>query len=277
MLQTHPLLRLRLKNSAREKVPPRTIPRANAFQKFILLFRRNARLLWRDKTVFSMLALPPVIALMEILFASAVGSESDRAPFIFGLLAFLVLLTSALLVQNEISRERPVYQYENRTRTLLFPYVLSKVWLAGLLAVYQSLVWTVLHAAGTGMAGGSAVLLSYGITIFMISLIGGIVGLLVSALAKTSMSAANWLLLFTVPPLIFSGSILPTGNLTVPFLILSGIDPLRYALNALLTISGYGEGLANTLFRDWSILGIMVLCLIALLMGIQARTGNTST
>ena len=277
MLQTHPLLRLRLKNNSREKVPPRIIPRANALQKYILLIRRNARLLWRDKTVFSMLVLPPVIALVEILFASAAGSEPDRVPFIFGLLVFLVLLTSALLVQNEISKERVVYQHENRTGTVLFPYVLSKVWLVGLLAVYQGLVWMVLHAVATGLAGGLPVLLSYGITVFLISLVGGIVGLLVSALARKPMSATNWLLLFTIPQLIFSGSIIPAGNLAVPFQVVSWIDPLRYALDALLRTSGYGEGLAGALLMDWFVMAIISLCLIIILLGIQGRTGNTST
>lgn len=270
MLQTHPLLRLRLKNSSQEKVPPRIIPRANALQKFILLIRRNARLLLRDKTVLSLLALPPLVALLDFIFAAATRSQPDRAPWIFGSLAFLVLLTSALLVQNEISKERSVYQYENRTRTLLFPYVLSKVWLVGVLAAYQGVVWTVIHAVATGLAAGVQVLLLYAITVFLVSFIGGIVGLLVSALSRKPTSAANWLLLLTIPQLIFSGA-------TVPLNVLSWINPLRYALDALLRISGYGEGLVSALLGDWLVLGLMSLCLIAILMGIQGRTGNTST
>jgi hypothetical protein len=52
MLQTRPLLRLRLRNTSQEKLPPPIIPRANAVQRLGLLIRRNTRLLWRIKRRF---------------------------------------------------------------------------------------------------------------------------------------------------------------------------------------------------------------------------------
>jgi ABC-type multidrug transport system ATPase subunit len=277
MLQTHPLLRLRLRTSSQEKLPPRIIPRANAIQKFILLMRRNARLLWREKTVISMLGIPPLIALSDLVLAPATRSEPDRVTLIFSMLVFLVLLTSALLVQNEIFKERVVYQYENRTKTLLFPYILSKVWLVGILAVYQGFVWIIIHVIATRMAEGSQILFPYYITLSLISFIGGLLGLMASALSTKAMRSTNWLLLFTVPQLIFSGSMIPGSNLTFPVNLLSGINPSRYALEALLTTSGYGEGSAGALLPDWFILVIISLCLIALLMGIQQRAEDTST
>jgi ABC transport system ATP-binding/permease protein len=277
MLQTHPLLRLRLRNSSGEKLPPRLIPRASAAQKFFLLIRRNARLLWREKTMFSMLAIPPLIALIDFIFASNTRSEPERAPLIFGMLIFLVLLTSALLVQNEIYKESAVYPSENRTGTLLLPYVLSKVWLAGILALYQGLVWTILHAVATGLTQGFQVLLPYGITVFLISFIGGILGLIVSALSKKPTTTAHWLLLFTVPQFIFSRAMIPSANSNFPFNFLAGINPSRYALDALLTISGYGESVAASALSGWLVLVIMSLVLIVLLLGIQQRAGKLST
>lgn len=277
MLQTHPLLRLRLKNNSQDKLPPRIIPRANAIQKFFLLIIRNARLLWREKTVFSMLGIPPLIALADLVLAPAARAEPNPTPLIFGMLVFLVLLTSALLVQNEIFKERAVYQYENRTKTLLFPYILSKVWLVGILAVYQGFVWTIIHVVATGMAEGSQILFPYCITVILISFIGGLFGLIASVLSTKAMRSTNWLLLFTVPQLIFSGPTIPGLNLTFPANLLVEINPSRYALEALLATSGYGEGLASALLGDWFILLIMSLCLIALLMGIQQRAGNAST
>ena len=273
MLQTHPLLRLRLRNSSQEKVPPRIIPRANAAQKFILFIRRNARLLWREKTVFSMLGIPPLIALADFVLAPAISSQPDRAPLIFGMLVFLVLLTSALLVQNEIFKERAIYQYENRTKTLLVPYILSKVWLVAILAVYQGLVWTIFHAAATGLAEGPQILFPYCITVILAAFIGGLLGLVASTLSTQAMRSTNWLLLFTVPQLIFSGAIIPRANLALPFDVLLAINPARYALEALLTAGGYGEGFAMALLGDWFLLAIISLGLIALLMGIQQRAG----
>jgi len=274
LLQTRPLLRLRLRNTSQEKLPPPIIPRANAAQKLMLLIRRNSRLLWRDKTVYSMLAIPPLIALVDFVFSSTTSSEPDRAPMIFGLLVFLVLLTSALLVQNEIFKERAIYQYENRTRTLLFPYILSKVWLVGILAIYQGLVWTVIHFIATRMAENIQVLLPYGITLFLVAFMGGVLGLIISAWSKRAMTTTNWLLLLTVPQLMFSGAIIPVMNFNFPFNILSGVNPSRYALEALLATSGYGEGFNITPLINWFVLAIMSLGLIVLLVGIQQGAGS---
>ena len=153
LLQTRPLLRIRLRNSSKEKLPPAIIPRASAVQKLILLIRRNFRLLWRDKTAFLMLAIPPLVALVHFVLSSntqlnPVVGDPSRPPIVLGLFVFLVILTAALLVQNEIFKERAVYQREHRTSSLLFPYILSKVWLVGILAIYQGLVWTIIHSFG---------------------------------------------------------------------------------------------------------------------------------
>jgi ABC transport system ATP-binding/permease protein len=268
MLQTHPLLRLRLRNNSQEKLPPAIIPRANAAQKLILLIRRNARLLWRDKTVFSMLAIPPLIALVDFLLSST--TMVDRLPINFGLLIFLVLLTSALLVQNEIFKERAVYQRENRTRSLAFPYILSKVWLVGALAIYQGLVWTIIHFAATGMTVGLQVLFPYGFTLFLVAFIGGILGLIASAVSRSAMMTTSWVLLFTLPQLLLSGSIIPLANLNSPFRLLSGVNPSRYAFEILLAISGYGQELINVdRSIHWFTLATLSLCLMILLIGIQ--------
>jgi len=273
MLQTHPLIRIRLRNSSQEKVPPAIIPRASNTQKFILLVRRNFRLLWREKTVFLMLAVPPLVAPVDFILSS----DSNRAPTVFGLIVFLVLLTAALLVQNEIFKERAIYQRENRTSSLAFPYILSKVWLIGILAIYQGLVWAIIHFAATGMIGGLQVLSIYAITFFLVAFIGGILGLMASVLSRTAMTTTGWVLLLTVPQLVLSGAVIPTASLTFPFNFLSQLNPSRYALETLLATSGYAQGLNITPLSYWSILVIMSLSLIVLLVGIQRGAGRIRT
>jgi ABC transport system ATP-binding/permease protein len=277
MLQTHPLIRIRLRNSSQEKLPPAIIPRANTAQKLILLIRRNFRLLWRDKTLFSMLAIPLLIALVDFGLSSTTVLDSERAPIIFGLLVFLILLTSTSLVQNEIFKERAVYQRENRTSSLAFPYILSKVWLVGMLAVYQGLVWAIIHFAATGLTGGFQVLSADATTFFLVAFIGGILGLIVSAFSRTIVTSTNWVLLLTVPQLLLSQAVIPTGKLIFPFNFLSRLNPSRYALETLLATSAYGQGLNVNLFSDWSILVIMSLGLVVLLVGIQQGAGKGRT
>ncbi|MCI0549546.1 MAG: ATP-binding cassette domain-containing protein [Anaerolineae bacterium] len=237
LLQTRPLLRLRLRNSSKEKLPPPIIPRANNTQKLILLIRRNFRLLWRDKVGFLMLAIPPLVAFVHFMLSST-REASNRLPIVFDLFVFLVVLTAAMLVQNEIFKERAAYRREQRTSSLLFPYILSKLWLVGLLAMYQGFVWTIIHSFGQiGSAGGSQVLLSSGITLALVAFVGGILGLMVSALSGRTMPTTGWVLLLTIPQLLFI------------------VNPLNH----------------------WSRLVLMSLFLIVLLVGIQHGTGNVRT
>jgi len=274
LMQTRPLLRLRLRNNLGEKLPPPIVPRANAVQKLILLITRSTRLVWREKSLLAMLAVPPLVALINFVFSTTIGSDLLRAPIIFGTFIFLVSLSSGLLVQNEIFKERVVYHYESRTTTLLFPYILSKVWLVGMLAIYQGIVWTILYFLATAMTESAQVLLSYGITIFLVAFTGGMVGLLASAGSKRAMTTTSWLLLFIVPQLILCGAIIPTANLSYPLWLLSAINPARYALDAMLAILGYGEVSRLPVLNDWSALAIIGVGLIALLAVIQQRAGS---
>jgi len=214
LLQTRPLIRMRLRNSSKEKLPPPTIPRAGPVQKLFLLIRRNFRLLWRDKTVLMMLVVPPLVALVHFAFSSTaqitpIVGGTNSPPIVFGLLVFLVILTSALLVRDEISKERAIYQRERRTSSLLLPYIFSKVWLVGILAIYQGLVWTILQSLEeirTGLAGGFQALLPSAITLCLLAFVGGILGLIVSALSRTQWATLGLVLLLTIPQilLIFS-------------------------------------------------------------------------
>jgi|GEM_PF-962666 len=273
MLQTHPLLRIRLRNSSQEKVPPAIIPRASNTQKLILLIRRNFRLLWRDKTLFLMLAIPPLIALVNALLFSTAIVDPAYQPMIFGFHVFLVLLTSGLLFQNEIFKERAVYQRENRTSSLAFPYILSKVWLVGILALYQGLVWAIIHFAAIGLTGGLQVLSSYAITFLLVALIGGMLGLLASTVSRSAMTTTSWVLLFTIPQLLLSGSVIPLADLNSPFRFFSQINPSRYALETLLAISGYRQEFINVdRSIHWFTLVTLSLCLMILLVAIQQGT-----
>ncbi len=87
---------------------------------------------------------------------------------------------------------------------MLLPYILSKVWLVGVLAIYQGLVWTIIHSFGKlGGAGGAQSLLPFGITLVLLAFVGGVLGLIVSASSKTLVKTTGWVLLLTIPQLLF--------------------------------------------------------------------------
>ena len=275
MLQTRPLLRLRLRNNSQEKLPPPIIPRASGIQKMTLQFGRDVRLLWREKRWLWMLVIPPLIALVDFALTPATISNPNLAPIVYGLVVFLVLLTTALLVQNEIFKERVMFWLETRTASISFPYILSKVVLVGFLAMYQGLVWTLIHFAA-GRAAGLQ-LIPYGITLGLVALIGGILGLIASALSRTATAITNWVIGLTLPQLVLSGSIVPLANLNFLFRLLSVVNPSRYALEALLAMNGSPVGASGNPFGYWSILAIMSLGLIVVLLVIQQSAANRKT
>ena len=242
MLQTRPLLRIRLRNSSKEKLPPPIVPRASLLQKFLLLVRRNSRLLWRERTGWRLLIIPLVVALVYFFLASLLPLNADRSSLSPGLLTFLIMLTSAFLVQNEIFREGTVYQREHRTSPLLLPYVLAKVWLVGIWSIYQGVVWTILHSfgelgiVGTTQAGVMQALIPTGLTFTLTAFVGGVLGLIVSSFSRTTMTM-GWVILLTIPLLLFF------------------LDP----------------------FTHWSKLAVISLLLIALLMGIQQGAARVRT
>ena len=121
---------------------------------------------------------------------------------------------------------------------MLFPYVLSKVWLVAVFAIYQGLVWTIVNAFGQlGVAGGVQSLLPFGVTLMLLALVGGLLGLIVSASSRTAVRTTGWVLLLTIPQLLFI------------------FNPLSH----------------------WAGLVILSLFLILILFGIQQRAGNVMT
>jgi ABC-type multidrug transport system ATPase subunit len=274
LLQSRPLLRLRLRNATEEKLPPAAIPRATGMQKIILLVRRNLRLLWREKTLLSMLAAPPLIALVYYFLFSSMVADPNRGAIIMGLLVFVVLLTSALLVQNEISKERAVFQRENRAVSISLPYILSKTWLVGALAAYQGLIWTVVRFVMTPEPASLQGSLASLIILSLLAFTGGILGLIVSALSGAAMTNSTWMLLLTVPQFILSGAIVPAAGLGVPFNLLAAINPSRYALESLLTAAGDAQAVNTTLWSNSVALAAISLFLVVILARIQQGAGR---
>jgi ABC-type multidrug transport system permease subunit len=76
--------------------------------------------------------------------------------------------------------------------------------------------------------------------------------------------------------LILSGVIVPAENLSFPLNVLAGINPSRYALDALLVSSGYREGISAIPVNHWFAFVLIGLGLIVLLVVVQQRAENAS-
>jgi ABC-type multidrug transport system ATPase subunit len=218
-----------------------------AIRQFVILSARNIKIISRDRTgLFLMLAVAPLVGLLDLILAGAMGSAlfdyqdgdfANAATSLFILVIYGVLV-GGLSQMREIVKEQAIYKRERMVNIQILPYVLSKMWVAALLALYHAAAYLILHYIGFTMPGGWIVFaLSY-ITIVLSTYAGMMLGLFASALAPNANSVPLILILLMVPQIVLAGALVPLpGTVT-------GAISARWAFEALMGITGPGSDVA---------------------------------
>ena len=184
-----------------------------AIRQWITLSRRYLEVLLRDKlTLLILFAQAPMIALMTYF---VMGADQPR-DFVYFVLALVAVWFGTSVSAREIIRERPVYNRERMVNLGLLPYLASKLFVLGIIVLLQCLMLFVplkfFDLAGlmpmpgelSGIPQLWAMLLTAGV--------GIAVGLLVSALVRTSEMATSLVPLILIPQILFSGLVgVPSG------------------------------------------------------------------
>ncbi len=193
-----------------------------------------------------MLAAAPVIGALDLLLAPAMG----KAPFSFtggnaasgGITLFLMtiyaLLVGGMSQMREFVKEADIFRRERLVNLRILPYVVSKVWVALLLAFWHGLAYTIMHYIAFKMPGGFTEFLQVYITMVLAVMTAMMLGLLASAIAPNAASAPLTLIMFFVPLIVLSGALAP-----IPPAI-SQIASTRWAFQGLLGIVGAGSDVA---------------------------------
>jgi ABC-type multidrug transport system ATPase subunit/pSer/pThr/pTyr-binding forkhead associated (FHA) protein len=230
-------------------VTPRRTP--SAIRQFLALSSRNVRLLTRDRfALVLMLAAAPALALLDFfitkrdMFDPLLG---DTARIVTNTNTIIVnaMLVGALAQAREIIKDRDIYKRERLVNLKIGPYILSKVWVAAVLALYQAAAWVVIRNLAVDMPGGASEFGSFYLTMVLVTFCGMMLGLFASAAAPTEDSVTLIIALLIVPQVLFSGAHLPVHQLDTPVRMQTDIMPSRWAFEALITIGGQGADLAN--------------------------------
>jgi len=220
---------------------------ATGVRQFFILSARNAKILTRDRTsLILMLAAAPLIGMLDFILASGMGrnlfnyetGEFDaliRSYFMLGMNAVLV---GALSQMREIVKESEIYRRERLVNLKILPYVLSKMWVAGLLALYQAAAFTILHYLAFEMPGGGIEFLLIYISMVFVCFGGMMLGLFSSTLAPNANTVPFIVILLIIPQIIFGGSLIPVPS------TLSGITSTRWIFEDLVNISDIGSDIA---------------------------------
>jgi hypothetical protein len=197
-----------------------------------------------------MLAAAPLLAALDFLITERDMFDSllgDSARIITNTNTMIVnaMLVGALAQMREISKDKDIYRRERLVNLGIAPYVLSKVWVAAVLALYQAIWWVSIRYLAVDMPGGMETVTGIYVTVVLVTFAGMMLGLFASAIAPSEDSVALIVALLIVPQVLFSGAHLPVHKMNPIVRQQMDIMPSRWAFEALITLGEHGKDVAH--------------------------------
>jgi ABC transport system ATP-binding/permease protein len=237
------------------EAPSRPAPaqQVSSWRQFMILSARNLRILSRDRaSLILMLLTAPLISLLD--FILAIGLGRDLFAFEDGnlnnvIISLVVLINNGIMVaglaqMRELVKEREIYRRERLVNLRLMPYIMSKVWLAALLAVYMAAAFTISRTVAFVTPGGTLEVMLLFVTLTLLLMAGMMLGLFASALAPNAASAPLLLVPLIIPQIVLSGAMVPLpSHITSP-------ASSRWAFQATMAIGGGGSDVAADVCWD---------------------------
>jgi ABC-type multidrug transport system ATPase subunit/predicted component of type VI protein secretion system len=218
----------------------------SALRQFWILSARNIRIMVQDKVGLAlMLAVAPLIGVMDFIWGKdlfdVVGGNAAQVITMLFMMGLIGILTGALSSVREIVKEVEIYRRERTVTLKLMPYIMSKVWVGLILAAYQSAVFVLTKKLFVDpyFHGTHGYWAMY-VTVFLCTLSGYMLGLLISAASPNQNIALFLVVIVLVPQFLFAGALLPR-DLIPGGEYISAITSTRWAFDGLVRISGIGE------------------------------------
>jgi hypothetical protein len=155
------------------------------------------------------------------------------------LLTIYGVMIGGLSQMREIVKEGDIYKRERLVNLKIFPYVLSKVWVAAAQALYQTATYMIIHFLAFDMPGGILEFTLMYISLTLATLAGMMLGLFSSALAPTANAAPLIVILLMLPQIVMGGVLVPMPA------ALSGITSTSWAFKGFIGITGVGSDIAS--------------------------------
>ncbi len=187
----------------------------SSLRQFLILSARNLKIMMQDKVSLTMmLALAPILGMMDFIWGKdlfdPVTGDVELVMSQWYMLSIVALLAGSLCSVREIVKETDIYKRERAVNLRILPYLLSKVWVGVVLAIYQAAVlmaFRIFFVRPTIPSIQDYIALF--ITLLLGSLSGYLIGLMVSAIAPNQNSSMILLIIILVPQFLFAGALLP--------------------------------------------------------------------
>lgn len=243
--------------------PGASLQHISAWRQFVILSRRNINILRRDKaSALLMLLIAPLIGLLFFAFWSPGifepdGGDAMRAVIVLFNVSVICFLVGGLVSMREIVKEADIYRRERIVTLKIVPYVLSKVWVAGIIALYSAAVFVLFMKLAGSWPPLSQVLAVY-VTLTLTLMAGMMTGLFISAVSPNPNVSPLLLLLIMVPQIIFGG-VMPVKYFGSTGQAIGYATTTKWAFESMVTISGMGECVADDICRQEKCSGLNVL------------------
>jgi len=226
----------------------RVLRRVSSPRQFFILSARNLKILTRDRfSLFLMLAVAPLASLtLDLILRVLQGpnpfdfvtGNAANVLFILFLPTIYGVMGGGLAQMREIVKEQDIYKRERLVNLKVFPYVLSKVWVAALLSLYQAAANILILYLVFDMPGGAVEFVLMYITLALVTMAGMMLGLFVSALAPNANAAPLFVFFLLVPQIVLGGALVALP----PFA--SAITSTRWGFEAFMSITAVGSDIA---------------------------------
>lgn len=221
------------------------------WEQFLILSRRNVDVLLRDRvSLILMLVIAPIIGILDFItwksdiYDPSKGNAGQVITMLFTTVLFAVM-TGSLTTMREIVKEVEIYRREHMVFLTVLPYILSKIWIFVLLALYQAAVFVFLKYLAIQMPTSSPVITEMYITLVLSAIAGMVMGLLVSSISPNQNVAPLLTIIFIIPQIIFGGGVLPISTFGTAGQIANNISLTKWPFEALVTITDMGTDVAN--------------------------------
>jgi len=225
-----------------------SVSKVSGLKQFMILSARNIKILTRDKFALGlMLATAPVVSLLDLVLSGVLGRntfdfyEGDMPNVLITLFLMTIygVMVGGISQMREIVKEQDIYKRERLANLKILPYVMSKIWVAVLLALYQAAAYTIVHYLAFNMPGGTSEFFLIYITMVFATLAGMMLGLFASSLAPNSSSAPLMVIILMLPQIVLGGALVPVPQ------FVSAPTSTRWAFQALVSITGPGSDVAG--------------------------------
>ena len=184
-----------------------------AVRQWATLSKRYFEVLFKDKlNLFILFAQAPIIAVLTFI---VMGADRPR-DFVYFVLSLVAIWFGTSVSAREIIRERPVYRRERMVNLGILPYLGSKLFVIGIIVSIQCLMLFVplkiFDLVGLMAMPGERGGLPQLSVMLVTAAVGIALGLLISALVRTSQMATSLVPLVLIPQILLSGLVgVPTG------------------------------------------------------------------